>query len=91
MSKNCKLRPAGSNIHGKISMKTALFLSTAMLALTGLAGCATTSDEEQPTLQDRPEARTGSNIPRKTDAKVYDKDAVIDLMRSPSPVGKPGG
>ncbi|RQP25333.1 hypothetical protein [Piscinibacter terrae] len=72
-------------------MKTSLCLSACILALSGLAGCATTSDEEQPTLKDQPEARTGSNIPRKTDAKVYNKDAVQDIMRTPSPVGKPGG
>jgi hypothetical protein len=72
-------------------MKIAICLSACMLALSGLAGCATTADEEQPKLQDQPEVRTGSNIPRKTDAKVYNKDAVTDLMRTPSPVGKPGG
>jgi hypothetical protein len=73
-------------------MKTTLCLSAIMLALSGLAGCAsTTSDEQQPLLKDQAEARTGSNIPRKTDAKVYDKGAVQDMMRTPSPVGKPGG
>jgi len=71
-------------------MKIAICLGACVLAVSGLTGCAT-ADGEQPKLQDQPEVRTGSNIPRKTDAKVYNKDAVTDLMRSPSPVSKPGG
>jgi len=73
-------------------------LPLTLLAMSGalqLGGCAAPTDGA-PTLREEGTMVTGSNIPRrergtKSGVQTFDKDAVTDLLRSPSPQGKPGG
>jgi hypothetical protein len=92
ISKNCNGRARRPAYDAR--MKTIMTLACAA-ALVASSGCSSTSPAPEPRLEDAPDVMTGSNIPRRDPSsrgvQTFDKDAVQDLLRTPSPVRPPGG